>query len=424
MKKKKKMLFMGIDSATAFALKYAKSQDVYTIITDNNTLERAPLKTEADEYWMISVGDIDLLERRCREQQVAWIFSGNHEFCLEMTKELCKRLGLPFYASDEGWAAGRDKARFKMHCIECGMDVAHGYHPDPSFQTNIPEVIKYPVVVKPADASSQKGFCICHNEEELKAGYMNALQHSQKGKVIVEEFIDGVEIDVIYYVHKGIPFLICMNDKLPVMVNDRMNQSILLNQSRYYDEYVNEMSDKINQFVERLEYKEGVMFLQAIRKDGKYYFLEMGCRMDGIGCWVSTKENYHFDYLECMVDLAMGRQPEINLSEINFSPKGKYSATYLYWARPGQVKEVVGNEFIGKMNGVTVAMSRFHPGDFVQKTDNLIQVGWFLEIVADNSTDLVDKIYSINHNLFLLDENCKNLMIPYEDYEYIRTYYL
>ena len=423
MKIEKKMLFMGIDSATAFALKYAKSQGIYTIITDNNTLEKAPLKKEADEYWMISVGDIDLLERYCREQQISWVFSGNHEFCLDMTKELCRRLDLPFYASDEGWLTGRDKERFKRHCIECGMDVAHWYHMDSSFQTDILETIKYPVVVKPADASSQKGFFICHNEEELKAGYMNSLQHSQSGKIIVEEYLEGVEVDIIYYVHGGIPYLVCMNDKLLVRVNERMNQTMLLNQSRYYDEYVNEISDKINQLAERLNYREGAMFLQAIRKDGKYYFLEMGCRMDGIGCWVSTEANYHFNYLECMVDLAMGRKPEINLSEIDFSPKGKYSATYLYWAKPGYVKEVVGNEFIEKMNGVTAAMSRFHPGDYVQKTDNLIQVGWFLEIVADSCTELVNKIASINKNLYLLDDKGKNLMIPYEDYDCIRRYY-
>lgn len=423
MEKKTKLLIMGIDSATAFALEYAESQGIYTIITDYNPPEKAPLKLQADEYWMINVGDIDLLEKRCREENVAGVFAGNHEFCLDMTRELCKRLELPFYASDEGWASGRDKARFKRHCMACGMDVAHWYHIDEAFDTDILESMEYPVVVKPADASSQRGFSICHNEKELRAGYMNALQFSQSGNIIVEEFVDGEEIDVIYYVHEGIPYLLCINDKLTVMVNERMNQSLLPNQSRYFDEYVSELSDKINQFVERLEYKEGAMFLQAIRKDGKYYFLEMGCRMDGFGCWVSTKTNYHFSYLECMVDLAVGRKPEINLSVLDFSPKGKYSATYLYWAAPGQVKEVIGRELIENTDGITVAMERFRPGDTVEKTDNLIQVGWFLEIVAGSSAELADKIRMINHNLQLLDTNGKSLMLPYENYEYILANY-
>lgn len=420
---KPKLLLMGIDSSTQFAVEYAKQQGIHTIITDYNSPERAPLKLLADEYWMLNVGDLDALEQRCREEHITGIYAGNHEFCLDMTFELCRRLGLPYYASDEGWATGRDKARFKRHCIECGMDTARWYPVDAGFSRDVMDTINYPVVVKPADASSQRGFSICYHEEELKAGYERALQFSESGQVIVEEYISGDEVDIIYYVHQGIPYLMCINDKLLTQVNKRMNQTLLPHQSRFYQEYVSSLTGSIERFVKRLQYLEGALFLQAIRRDGRFYFLEMGCRLDGIGCWVGTKANYGFSYLECMVQLAMGQEPDVDLSEIDFSPEGKHSATYFCWTRPGKIAAMTGHDVIENNPHVVVAMERFHVGDTIAKTDNLTQVGWYLEVIAESTQQLVEQIRQINEKLRLLDESGSSLMLPYTDYETIAAYY-
>lgn len=423
MKNRSKMLIMGIDCTTKFVIEYARTQGIYTIITDYNTLERAPLKRLADEYWMINVGDLDLLEERCRAEQITSVFAGCHEFCLDMAKELCKRLNLPFYASEEGWATGRDKARFKKHCMECGLDVAHGYPLDGFFSPEVLAAVRYPVVVKPSDASAERGLSICHNEAELRRGYENALSFSQNGNIIVEEYVEGNEVDIVYYVDDGIPHLICVNDNLLVKVNERMNMSFIPNQSRYYDEYVREVEAKVEKLIQRMECKNGVVTFQAIRKDGKYYFLEAGNRLDGAGCWVAMKRFYQASYLEWMVDLARGRKPVIDWNAVDFSPVGKHSAIYLYWARPGHVQAVKGRELIEGADGISIAIGRFQPGDTVVKTDNFIQIAWFIQITAESSTELVNKLAFVNQNLLLLDEHGQNLMIPYEDYEYILAYY-
>lgn len=76
-------------------IEYAKRQGVYTIVTDYLEPDKSTAKLISDEYWMINTGDIDALERKCRQESVTSVICGVSEFNLEMTMELCKRLGLP-----------------------------------------------------------------------------------------------------------------------------------------------------------------------------------------------------------------------------------------------------------------------------------------------------------------------------------------
>ena len=100
---------------------YAKSKNVYTIATDFFSPEIKKEKKAADEYWMIDVADFEALKMRCIEEGVTNIYAGNHEFCLDQCKRLCQELGFPFYASDAGWTAARDKGLYKEECRKAGL---------------------------------------------------------------------------------------------------------------------------------------------------------------------------------------------------------------------------------------------------------------------------------------------------------------
>ena len=52
----------------------------------------------------------------------------------------------------------------------------------------------YPVFVKPARLGSSVGITKAHDEEELRAGVELAFRHDEK--VLVEEFVSGIEVEV------------------------------------------------------------------------------------------------------------------------------------------------------------------------------------------------------------------------------------
>lgn len=59
----KKLLMLGTSKASCEMIEYAKSQGIYTIVTDYFEPEKSKAKLIADEYWMISTGDFDALEK-------------------------------------------------------------------------------------------------------------------------------------------------------------------------------------------------------------------------------------------------------------------------------------------------------------------------------------------------------------------------
>lgn len=54
---------LGTSKASCEMIEYAKSQGIYTIVTDYFEPEKSKAKLIADEYWMISTGDFDALEK-------------------------------------------------------------------------------------------------------------------------------------------------------------------------------------------------------------------------------------------------------------------------------------------------------------------------------------------------------------------------
>ena len=181
----KKLLMLGTSYGTCLMLEYAKSKGVYTIVTDYLEPEHSPGKLIADEYWMLNTGDLDALEKKCREEGVSAVVCGISEFNLEMCMELCRRLGLPCYCTPEAWHFSHDKVDYKALATALGAPLADDYFlSDPPTREELDKV-KYPVVVKPIDLSCNRGISYVYNEEELFKAMDYARSMSSSRKLVV-----------------------------------------------------------------------------------------------------------------------------------------------------------------------------------------------------------------------------------------------
>ena len=199
----KKLLMLGTSKASCEMIEYAKSQGIYTIVTDYLAPEKSKAKLIADEYWMISTGDFDTLEKKCREEHIDGVCSGISTFCIPATMELCKRLGLQAYCTPESWHYTMNKYDFKALCRSCNVPVATDY-----FVSNPPTEeelnnIKFPVVVKAVDQSANRGMSYCHNKEEILPAIEYAHSFSKDRKVVIERMLKGVEYTAYYALVKG-----------------------------------------------------------------------------------------------------------------------------------------------------------------------------------------------------------------------------
>ena len=414
-----KLLIMGCSIGTQEALQYAKEQGVYTIITDYNSEGKQKLKKRADESWDIDVADIDRLEEKCKEEGITGVFAATSEYCLDQTRKLCKRLHLPFYASDEGWLSSRDKERFKKHCASCGLKTAKRYEIfDPNLPT-LPSDISWPVIVKPVDAHAQIGLSVCYNEQELRKGLELGLYYSTIGKVLVEEYIEGVEIGAVYIFKDEQIYPVNISDFICIPINGRNNFTYIKYNSTFSDEY-NRLFPRIEALFKNMDCHSGVASLQAIRRDGVYYFLEMGYRLNGGGTWFIDEKLVGLNIVKHLVDFALGHESSQNPKEkYLFSSKYHAGGTYFLWARPGIVMDIKGVQTIEKMEGVQLLSQNFHIGDHVPEEMNMKQIAFSICLVAEDESEAKKKLLIINKSLHMYDMNGQEMLIYFYPHESI-----
>ena len=398
-KRNDKLLLMGCSFGTQDALNYAKSQGIYTIVTDHLPPEQQPLKLQADAYWMCDVKDLDTLEQNCRRAGVTGIFGGTSEFCLDYTKALCKRLGLSFYASEEGWAASRDKELFKQHCSACGLDVPRQY--EISADGPLPADLRWPVIVKPVDACASMGISVCRNADELRKGYTFAQSHSASGRVIVEDFMEGDEVHALYLLQEGHAELVSFLDISYIEIEGRNVPAYGDFQSKYQAEYEKEAGHKVLRLLKAMDCVNGAVFFQMIRQNGRYYFIEMGYRLNAGASWRVEEKLKGTNSLQSMVDLAVGRHPlrSCEPDQVLYPCGGMY----FLWSRPGRVASIRGLDEVRAMDGLEIVLQNFKAGDQIPQEISMRQVVFKIAVFGQTEEVIRCKIERINATLHMYD---------------------
>ncbi len=407
-----KLLIMGCSIGSEDALVYAKDLGIYTIVTDFYSPEKNKLKLCADEYWMIDVADIETLEKKCREEGITGVFAATDEFCLDKTKELCGRLGLPFYASEEGWAAARNKEIFKQYCLECGLNVPQKYEIDEKTLEVCPSDISWPVIVKPVDSTAQRGLSICNNKAELEKGYKHALEYSKSKKAIIEEYIEGMEMGVGYIFDQGTPVLVEVCPYVCANVNGRDKFVYCAMKCEADEDYLKAVGPKVENLFRHMHCMHGTAFIQIKKKGDKYYFIEMNYRLDGSGSWYIGEQLKNENILKYLVDYALGHEPKWKKTEKGF--KG-YNAggTYGTWTQAGKIAKIEGVEKVKEMEGVRILFQRFREGDIIPDTVSMDQMSFYICIVAENEEKIKEKLQKMKNILAIYNEEGENMLIWY-----------
>lgn len=81
----------------------------------------------------------------------------------------------------------------------------------------------------------------------------------------------------------GKPILIGMEEVVGTQ-EDKINKfAIVANKGRFYKEYKENVNANVEKLLREMGCEQGNIFAQFIRRNGKYYFLESGYRLEGIG---------------------------------------------------------------------------------------------------------------------------------------------
>ena len=418
----KKLLILGNSKACKEMIAYAKSQGIYTIVTDYFPPEKSSAKLLADEYWMISTGDYDQLEIKCREEQVDGVCSGISTFNIPATAELCKRLGLQAYCTPESWHYTINKYDFKALCRSCQVPVATDY-----FVSNPPtdeelNSIKFPVVVKCVDQSANRGMSYCSRKDDIAPAIEYALSFSKSDKYVIERMLKGIEYTAYYALADGEASLVCLFSDIAQKGTPNKCYTVNSTACDKLDLYLKEVDPYFRKALKQGGISEGVCWIEMILdEDGHFYVIEMGYRMSGDMMAIPIQEVTGFNSYKWLIDYSLGaKRTAKDLPPSQTEPFQRCGCSYILWskAKKGVVSKIEGIDEICSNSNVYLDPTVKVGSKF--KENQYLLTFLFTENNADEVCKVIEKI---NKVVKVIDEEGEDVVMRFTDYDELRRIY-
>lgn len=410
--KSKKILVLGNNVSSIEIIKIAKSLGAITIAADN--LSNSDFKKYADISWNVSTSDLDSLEKLAREEGVTSVFAGASEFNIEQALLLSERLNTPFYATYEQWNILSNKESFKNLCRKYNAPVVEEYDFSNGLPKNV-ESLKYPIIIKPVDASGGTGISVCKNYDELLLGYKHALEHSKSKHVIVERYMTGDEVVIYYTLQDGYISLSAMCDRYTIKQQGVAPlPSAYIFPSKYLSEYKKYDDGNVKNMFKSLDMKNGFLFIQSFIEDGRVRFYEMGYRIAGAQGQNIISAVNGVDALEMLVRFSLtGKMSGYDLKTQDTANFKKYACKLTPVLKKGKITKIYGLNKIEAIDGVSKIVPVNNIGDVIDDDaiGTLKQLLTRIYLVADTLEELKEKINKIQDLLIVYDENGEDMIL-------------
>lgn len=412
LKNKKLLVLAGKPIGSCEIVDYAKSKEVYTIVTDYLKKSQSAAKKICDEIWDISTADIEQLKERIIKEDVDGIYTGVHEFNIGKMIELCRDLGLPCFCTLEQWEYLNNKRCFKNLCKKYDIPVTNEYQLTDIVEDQLSN-IEFPVIIKPVDGSGSRGFAVCYNKEELINAYPKAKEFSASGKVLVEKYMRYEYSAIINYtLLNGEIYFNGISDKQSKKVfnNGAPIMSVQFYPSLYEQEYLQNLDKKVKNMFKDFGLKNGVIWIEAFCDKGVFTFNEMGYRFGGSLTYLPVQYLYGTDQLGIQIEYALkGKNEDCKEIKEQRITDETYCILPVH-VKPGIISQVIGFEALKKNAHVNRVVPVHFLGDKIEAWGSAQQVFAYLHITAKNRNDLESIITDILNTLSIKDENGKEIL--------------
>jgi biotin carboxylase len=229
--------------------------------------------------------------------------------------------------------------------------------------------VRYPLVIKPADSGGQRGVFRVESDEELVARFPESLELSRGREVIVEEFVEGTEMNAMAVV-RG-------NEVIPLTLSDRHRPpgaGFAVGWIHAYPASLNgngaERADAmVTRTLLELGLRNGIGFPQLIaHPDGRILMIEVAARIPGGQMADLVRHAVGVDLVEVALRLSTGEPIPDELCRPRFSQP---VAIRFFTAQPGplpvgRVRSVASLERVLAAPGVVQADSYLVPGETIR----------------------------------------------------------
>ncbi len=384
-------------------IKELKSRGIFTLLADMN--EKVPARQYADEFYKVSVLDVEVVRDLAAEQKVDFLITVCADQVLQVVAQVSEELNLPCYIDFETAENVSKKSYMKRIFSENSVPTSKFVIMD-KLDTEKIKHLNYPIIVKPVDAYSSRGVCKVNSIEELKTAFDNAVTISRTNNAIIEEFVDGDEITVDVYVEEGKAHVLCMSNLYKIGEDGKF----IINRSRIPADISEEIATQIKATAQKIADAFGLkntpMLIQLISNGKKISVVEFCARTGGGVKFLMIKKMSGFDVVKAVVDLTLGIKPHV----CDLIKNEKIVVNEFVYCKPGVLDKLTGfEELLG--DGIITEYSQFKASGtaFGAINGSGDRVAYF-SIEADNEEDLKLRHKIANNKIRALTTECEDLI--------------
>jgi biotin carboxylase len=208
----KTVLFVGAGRHQRRAILQAKALGLRVAAVDRN--REAPGLAEADIARVVDFSDIDAVLKVTGRLRIDGVLTVSADRAVPVVAAIAEARGLP--------GIGVETAHLMTHKIAMRRRLAEVGVPQPRFaavrsiseRRRAADEVGFPAVLKPADSGGQRGVFRVESIDEIDAHLHEALAASPSGEAILEEYVEGIEMNGIVLAREG--------EMIPLTLSDRL----------------------------------------------------------------------------------------------------------------------------------------------------------------------------------------------------------
>lgn len=312
-------------------IKKLKERSYYVILVDY--LPSSPARDYSHEHIQMSTLDKEAVLSLAKEKCASLVISVAADQANVTACYVSEKLLLPHPYSFETSLKVTNKAVMKSIMVENGIPTSKYIliQKEDSIVTN---GLQLPVIVKPVDSNSSKGITRVDDWDLLEQAIKKARIASRSEMVIVEEFVDGIEIGVDFIVYNGRIAITSSRERLKVNETVSCEQQIIgsiwpSDTANYLNEVCLDIAAKI---ASTFELNKTPFFMQAIVSDQGLYVLEFAPRIGGGDNFRLVKNLNGYDLIEAGINSFLGEPISFCINDSDYY----FHDCYLY-AQQGSI---------------------------------------------------------------------------------------
>lgn len=240
-----------------------------------------PAADMSDHFDIINVLDEEAIEKHILKNRIDVVYSTGTDIAMPVACKISERLGLPHFVSSEA-------AYICNHKNELRSALSSDYEGNVPYQvmSDIEKInLAFPLMLKPSDAQGQRGIFLIHSQDEFEQHFSEAKSYSRQGKVIVEQYIDGLEISVNVYMVDGVMRFFVASDRDTWSEYTGLIHRHIVPGKTFNEETERKIRCLAEDSCRRMGIQNGPVYFQMKVMESKPYLIEMTPRLDGCHMW-------------------------------------------------------------------------------------------------------------------------------------------